>query len=163
MGVTVTQVVPLGGFGELSVPGPGGPGGWAVGSVVNDQMGPAVVPLLFDATICQKYIVPEFSRGVAYQYSVVFDATVGGGLVVPNRTSYDVARSDRQLSVGVTVTQVAPLGGFGELGGAGPSGPPPVGSVLKLQTGPAVVPSLFLATICQKYVMPLFSRDVGYQ
>ena len=45
---------------------------------------------------------------------------VGGGLVVPNRISYDVARADVQLSVGVTVTQVAPLGGFGEFGAAGP-------------------------------------------
>ena len=159
VGVTVTQVVPLGGFGELGVPGPGGP---AVGSVVNDQIGPAVVPLLFAATICQKYVEPGFSRGVAYQYSVMLDATVGGGLVVPNRISYDVAPSDRQLSVGVTVTQVVPLAGFGEFGGAGPSGPP-VGSVLKLQMGPAVVPTPFFATICQKYVVALVSRDVAYQ
>src|SRR5438034_1138854 len=117
-----------------------GGGPTVAGSVVKLQIGPAAVPLPFFATICQKYMVLGFSRGVAYQYSVMFDATVGGGFVVPNRTSYDVAPSDRQLSVGVTVTQVVALAGFGELGGAGPSGPP-VGSVLKLQMGPAVVPT----------------------
>ena len=62
----------------------------------------------------------------------------------------------------MTVTQVVALAGFGELGGAGPAGPP-VGSVLKLQMGPAVVPTPFFATICQKYVVALVSRDVAYQ
>jgi hypothetical protein len=117
--------------------------------VVKVQIGPAVVPLLFFATICQEYVVPPASPGDQYHQSLVFDTIVGGGFVVPSRISYDVAPADCQLSVGDTVTQVAPSGGLGELGGAGPGGGPAVGSVLKDQTGPGVEPLLFFAMICQ--------------
>jgi hypothetical protein len=54
--------------------------------VLNDQIGPAVDPFVFVATICQKYVVPPFSAA-QYQESGVLATTVGGGFVVPSRTS----------------------------------------------------------------------------
>ena len=151
----MTPVAPWAGAG---LPGTaGGVGGPAVGSVLNDQTAPVVVPLLFFATICQKYVVPPISVGGAYQKSVVFVTTAGGGFVAPNRTSYDVAPADFQLSVGVTVTQVAPLGGFGEFGAAGPDGGGPAARVVNDQIGLAVEPAPFFATTCQKSVRLLAS------
>ena len=130
--------------------------------MLNDQTAPVVVPLLFFATICQKYVVPPVSAGGAYQKSVVFVTTAGGGFVVPSRTSYDVAPADFQLSVGVTVTHVVPLGGFGEFGTAGPDGGGPAAWVVNDQIAPAVDPLLFFPTTCQKYVLLLASVDGVY-
>src|SRR4051812_210249 len=60
-------------------------------AVVNDQTGPVVLPPLFFATTCQKYVVFAESDAGAYEDEVWPVATCGGGFAVPNRTSYDVA------------------------------------------------------------------------
>ena len=85
MGVTVTQVEPVGGFGEFGAAGPesGGP----PARVVNAQIGPAVDPLLFFATICQKYVVLFASVDGVYDALDWPVDTCGGGLFVPNFTS----------------------------------------------------------------------------
>jgi hypothetical protein len=57
------------------------------GVVVNDQTGPAVDPLLFFATTCQKYTVPFVSPVAAYEALAWPVDTCGGGFVVPNFTS----------------------------------------------------------------------------
>ena len=53
----------------VEVGGGGGTGGGGAGdpAVVNDHTGPSVDPALFFATICQKYFVPPFNAGGAYQ------------------------------------------------------------------------------------------------
>ena len=90
----------------------------------------------------------------------VLATTVGGGLGVPSRISYDVAPADCQLRFGLTVTQIAPFGGFGEFGTAGPGGG---GAVVNDQIGPVVSPPLLCATICQKYVVLLASAGGAYE
>src|SRR6187549_2260464 len=73
----------------------------------------------------------------------------GGGLVVPKRTSCEVALLPAvQLRLAVMLTPVAPLAGFGALAAPGS------GSVVKLHTVPVVVPELFFSSIRQKYVVP---------
>src|SRR5919201_484784 len=127
---------------KLVVVGTGAP------AVVNDHTGPVVVPVLFFATICQKYLVPPTNDGGAYQKSVVFDTTVGGGFETPTRISYEVAPDDFQLRFGAVVTPTVPSGGFGVFGAAGPldGGVP---SVLNDQMAPAAVPVAFFAITCQ--------------
>ena len=82
-----------------------------------------------------------------YDEAVCPLAASGGGLAVPKRTSKLVAFAALQVSVGVKLTPVAALAGEGEVGVPG-SGR--LAAVEKDQTGPVVVPELFLATICQK-------------
>src|SRR4051812_23938898 len=77
-------------------------------AVVNDQTGPVVLPVLFFATTCQKYVVFAKSEAGAYEDDVWPDATCcDGGFAVPNRTSYEVAPEALHVSVGVALTLVA--------------------------------------------------------
>lgn len=61
--------------------------GDATVAVVKDQIGPGVEPLLFLATICQKYVVPPLSPLAEYDAAACPVDTCGGGLLVPNFTS----------------------------------------------------------------------------
>ena len=54
---------------------------------MNDQTGPGMLPLLFFATICQKYVVLLASVVDGLNDVDVWVTTNGGGLTVPKRTS----------------------------------------------------------------------------
>ena len=52
-GIVVTLTAPFGGFGEPGAGGPAGGGGGTAPAVVNDQIGPGVLPPLLLAMTCQ--------------------------------------------------------------------------------------------------------------
>src|SRR5215831_1296357 len=87
--------------------------------VVNDQTGPVAVPVALCATICQKYCVLFWSVPGEYDAWACAVDTCGGGLAVPNFTSYDVAPDELQVKVVLVTTFVAPLTGPGDDGVAG--------------------------------------------
>src|SRR5258706_9650832 len=97
-------------------------GGRGAAAVVNDQTGPVVAPLLLCATICQKYCLLVRSVPGEYDAAACPVDTCGGGLVVPNLTSYDVAPDELHVSVGFVTTFVAPLAGAGDDGVPGSVG-----------------------------------------
>ena len=69
-----------------------------------------------------------------------------GGLVVPKRTSYDVASvADHDIATEVADTPVDPVDGDGDPGVDGGGGV----RVVNDQTGPAFSPRSFLAITCQ--------------
>ena len=117
VGVVPTPVAPLVGEGDVGVPGSG-----TLAAVANDQVGPVVVPVLFRATTCQKYVVPAASAPGEYDDADCAVETRGGGLVVPKRTSKLVAPVADQLNVVETLTPVAPFVGLGAFGAAGAPG-----------------------------------------
>src|SRR5689334_18365051 len=92
--------------------------------VVNDQIGPVEVPVLLWATICQKYCWLFCSVPGEYDAAACAVDTCGGGLAVPNLTSYEVAPDELQVKVGVVTTPVAPLTGPGDDGVPGGVPPP---------------------------------------
>jgi hypothetical protein len=94
-------------------------------------------------------VVPATSGAVVNHQSFVPDTTVGGGFTVPNRISKEVAPVNCQLRFGEVVTPIVPFGGFGDVAAAGPAPESGEPVVVNVHTGPAVDPSLFLATICQ--------------
>src|SRR5256885_9411380 len=107
-------------------------------AVVNDQIGPAVDPAVFVATICQKYVVLPVSVDGAYEADDCALDTLGGGFAVPNLTSYVVALVALHVSVGVVLTLVAPFAGLGLAGAPGGGGGEP--AVVNDHTGPGVDP-----------------------
>ena len=150
--VADTPVAAFAGDGDAGVPGGGG--GAAV--VVNDHTGPVADPDTLLTVICQKYVVLLASVPGWYELppAVWPVATTGGGFVVPNRTSTVcvalVPFDENHERIGVTPTFPAPSAGVGFDGVAGGGGI----VVLNDQTGPAVLPALFFAITCQKYVVP---------
>src|SRR5262249_22280846 len=92
--------------------------------VVNDQIEPVAAPALLCATICQKYCWLFCRVPGRYDAEACPVDTCGGGLAVPNLTSYDVAPDELHVNVGFVTTPVAPLAGPGEDGVAG--GVPPL-------------------------------------
>jgi hypothetical protein len=116
--------------------------------VVNDHVGPSVEPVPLFATICQKYVVLDASvDGGVYEAAVSELAAGGGGLLVPNRTSYAVAPAALHVKVGDTLLPVDASAGVGPDGAAGAGAVP---AVVKLHTGPAAARSaIVFDTICQ--------------
>ena len=76
--------------------------------------------------------------------AVIPAAAAGGGLVVPNATSYVVAPFEVQARVVGDETLVAPLAGVTATGAVGGAI-----CVVNDQSGPAVLPFEFHAVICQ--------------
>src|SRR5580765_7813679 len=101
--------------------------GEADAPVVNDHTGPVVAPTLLCATICQKYCLLLSKVPGEYDAAACPVVTCGGGLTVPNLTSYDVAPDELQVSVVLVATPVAPFAGPGDEGV--PGGVPPAAAV----------------------------------
>src|SRR5207302_1669638 len=108
------------------------------------------------ATTVQKYVVPAASIAGVYEALVCPATTGGGGLVVPNWTSYVAAPVAVHMSVGVRLT---PAAASGRVGAAGVLG---AAMVVNDQTGPVLAPPLLRATMRQKYVAPAASGGGEY-
>ncbi len=110
--------------------------GVADAPVVNDQTGPVVPPMELCATICQKYCVLFWSVPGEYDACACPVDTCGGGLAVPNFTSYDVAPDELQVNVVLVTTFEAPLTGPGDDGV--PGGVPPLDALTAAESNVAV-------------------------
>src|ERR1051325_207572 len=85
--------------------------------VVNDQIGPAVLPPVETAVTRQKYVVCAPSVPVEYIGDDKPVATVGGGFAAPNAMLNDTPTAPgAHPRVGVTPTPTAPSDGVGVSG-----------------------------------------------
>ena len=116
-------------------------------AVVKDQVGPVVDPFAFRAVTRQKYRVFGYIAGEACGETRPV-AHAGGGLTVPNATSYVVAPVELHCMNPVIGNPVDPSAGARIVGTPGAPG---AGAVLNDQIGPVVEPFAFRAVTCQKY------------
>src|SRR5689334_1993749 len=107
-------------------------------TVVNDVTGPDVAPAAFRAVTFQKYVVLLASEAGANDAAVRPMATIDGGLVIPNATSYVAAPAEVHVNVGVIVTPAAPAAGVTAIGVVGCAT-----IVVNEATGPVVEPLAF--------------------